>query len=79
MKCSQTRPGFELMSPCPFPTTITITPRASLLNIQHYKVRIKDKWSNPEKGVAPSPTPQWAFKSLLTMLSQLALLTVLQG
>ena len=27
-KCSQSRPGFELVSPCPFPTTITITPRA---------------------------------------------------
>ena len=29
MKCNQTRPGFELVSPCPFPTTITITPRTS--------------------------------------------------
>ena len=28
MKCNQPRPGFELVSPCPFPTTITITPRA---------------------------------------------------
>ena len=27
MKCNQPRPGFELVSPCPFPTTITITPR----------------------------------------------------
>ena len=27
MKCNQSRPGFELESPCPFPTTITITPR----------------------------------------------------
>ena len=24
MKCNQSRPGFELVSPCPFPTTITI-------------------------------------------------------
>ena len=30
MKCNQYRPGFELVSPCPFPTTITITPRAPL-------------------------------------------------
>ena len=30
----------------------------SLLNTQHYKVRIKDKWNNRGKGVAPSPTPQ---------------------
>ena len=29
-----------------------------LLNTQHYKVKIKDKWSNPEKGVVPSSTPQ---------------------
>ena len=29
---------------------------ATLLNTQHYKVRIKVKWSNPGKGVVPSPT-----------------------
>ena len=28
MKCNQSRIGFELVSPCPFPTTITTTPRA---------------------------------------------------
>ena len=28
MKCNQSRPGFELVSPCSFPTTITITPWA---------------------------------------------------
>ncbi len=28
MKCNQSRPRFELESPCPFPTTITITPWA---------------------------------------------------
>ena len=27
-KCNQPRPGFELMLPCLFPATITITPRA---------------------------------------------------
>ena len=27
MKCNQSRPGFEFVSPCPFPTTISITPR----------------------------------------------------
>ena len=31
---------------------------ASLLNTQHYKLRIKGKWSNPRKGVAPSSTPR---------------------
>ena len=30
---------------------------ASLLNTQHYKVQIKDKWSNPGKGVAACPIP----------------------
>ena len=28
MKCNEFRPGFELVSPCLFPTTITTTPRA---------------------------------------------------
>ena len=28
MKCNHSRPGFELVSPCPFPTTLTITSRA---------------------------------------------------
>ena len=28
MKCNQSRIGFELVSPCPFPTTITTAPRA---------------------------------------------------
>ena len=28
MKCNQSRPGFELVSPCSFPKTVTITPRA---------------------------------------------------
>ena len=30
MKCNQSRLRFELVSPCPFPTTITITPQAPL-------------------------------------------------
>ena len=29
---------------------------ATLLNTQHYKIRIKVKLSNPGNGVAPSPT-----------------------
>ena len=28
MKCNQSRPGLELVSPCSFPTAITTTPRA---------------------------------------------------
>ena len=30
---NQSRPGFELVSPCPFPTTITITPRVPPFSI----------------------------------------------
>ena len=51
-----------------------------LFNAQHYKVQIKDKWSNPTKGVVPFPTPScsgyWkgAFQSPLTMIGQLYLL-----
>ena len=33
VKCNHSRPGFELVSPCPFPTTITITPRAPPFDI----------------------------------------------
>ena len=32
----------------------------SLLKTQHFKVRIKGKWSNPGKGVAPSPIPRYS-------------------
>ena len=32
MKCNQPRQGFELVSPCPYPATITITPRAPLFD-----------------------------------------------
>ena len=32
VKWYQSRPGFELVSLCPFPTTITITPRAPPIN-----------------------------------------------
>ena len=37
------------------PKTQKMVLDASLLYTQHYKVRVK--WSNPGKGVAPSPTP----------------------
>ena len=40
------------------PKTLKMVLDTSLLNTQHYKVCIKGKWSNPGKGVVPSPTPQ---------------------
>ena len=42
------------------PKTQKLVLDATKLNIQHYKVRIKSKWSNPKKGVALSPTPWYS-------------------
>ena len=39
------------------PKTQKMVLDAILLNTQHYKVLSRVKWSNPGKGVAPSPTP----------------------
>ena len=50
---------------------------SSVLNSQHYKVRIKGEWSNPGKGVVPSPTfgivaiEKGALGSSSTMVGQL--------
>ena len=58
------------------PKTQKMEVDASLLNTQHYKVLIKDKWSSPGKGVAPSTVFQWssfwkgAFRLPSTMVSQ---------
>ena len=40
------------------PKTQKMVLDVTLLKTQLYKVRIKVKWSNPGKGVAPSPTPR---------------------
>ena len=42
------------------PKTQKMVLDTSLLNTQHYKIWIKNKWRNPEKGVAPSPTPWYS-------------------
>ena len=39
------------------PKTLKMALDTSLLNTQQYKVLSRVKWSNPVKGVAPSPTP----------------------
>ena len=39
------------------PKTKKIELDTSLLNIQHYKVHIKGKWSNLGKRFTPSPIP----------------------
>ena len=57
------------------PKTLKMALDTSLLNTQQYKVRIKVKWNNSRKGVAPSPTPWWssywkgAFWSPLTTVA----------
>ena len=40
------------------PKTQKMVRDSSLLNPQHCKVQMNDKWSNPWKGEAPSPTPR---------------------
>ena len=40
------------------PKTKKMVLDATLLNNQHYMVRIKGKWNNPGNGVVLSPTPQ---------------------
>ena len=48
MKCNQSRPGFELVSPCPYPATITITPRAPpVLTLGAVILFVQSLW--PEK------------------------------
>ena len=42
---------------CVIPKTQKMVLDASLLNTQHYKVRIKGKVEQSREGVAPSPTP----------------------
>ncbi len=41
---------------------------ASLLNTQHYKVRIKGKVEQSREGVAPSPTPWSSSDELISDL-----------
>ena len=43
---------------CVIPKTLKMVLDTSLLNIQHYKIRIKGKVRNSGKGVVPFPTPQ---------------------
>ena len=45
VKCDQFRPGFELVLSCPFPTMITITPRAHHSFLYSYLIQIVFKRS----------------------------------
>ena len=53
MKCNQSRPGFELVSPCSFPTAITTIPRAPKLS----------------DGEAPVILDLWGMRSTPLLLS----------
>ena len=60
------------------PKTQKMVLDAALLNTHHYKVRMKSKWCNPGKVVAPSPLhlsveaiEKGAFGSPLTTVGQL--------
>ena len=41
------------------PKIFKIVLDSSLLNTQHYNIRIKGKWDNPEKKLTPSSTPRF--------------------
>ena len=42
---------------CVIPKILKMVLDTSLCNSKQYKLCIKVKWSNPGKGVVPSPTP----------------------
>ena len=46
------------ISGCVIPKTLKMVLDTSLLNTQQYMVLSRVKWSNPGKGVAPSPAPR---------------------
>ena len=49
MECNQPGPGFELVSPCSFPTTITITPRVNVISI-HVNAGKAEYMSSSQRG-----------------------------
>ena len=59
------------------PKTLKMVLNASLLNTQHYKVRMKGKVEKSWKGVAPFPTP-WcsSYRVILDYGHQLYLLYI---
>ena len=62
LRCRGSIPGRVM------PKAIKMVPNTSILNTQHYKVRIKGKWSNPGKGVTPFPTsPYWKGRLQVTL------------
>ena len=64
------------------PKTQKMVLDASLLNTQHYKVRIKGKVEQSREGVAPSPTPwcieKGAFELPSTMVANFNYLYLLR-
>ena len=59
VKCNQFRPGFELVSPCPFPTTITTTPQGTVI-----EQSVFDRWHSQVSLVfvcLPTKSGTWPF------------------
>ena len=76
-------PGDLGSIPCRvIPKNLKMVLDTSLFNTQQYKVRIKGKWSNSGKGVAPSPTlrcssyRKWSPLTILDKLELISLHTV---
>ena len=44
VNCNQLRPGFELVSSCPFPTTMTIIPQTPPLYTRNLVVKFRQKY-----------------------------------
>ena len=77
MKCNQSRPGFELVSPCPFPTTITIAPRAHIYaqdtgcNPEDLPEAMNDreKWRERVRDIRAGGTTWWWHLYVIYVLS----------
>ena len=74
MKCNQSRPGFELMSPCTFPMMITITPRASpkqnITTPIYISFTLKYQWSIISAHSSLSIISDWDSLYVCMYLSQ---------
>ena len=60
MKCNLSHPGFELVSPCPFPTTITIIPRAPLMMASERSKTARDNFGKFIHQFLRSQKAEWS-------------------
>ena len=80
MKCKQSRPGFELVSPCLFPATITIAPRApqlySFISILKER-RCKTTPKNRYESYRPPHISLWRCSVLKRKISMMKILYIM--